>query len=142
MKGLRQGYWSRVTKGTMSAWKGEWENIFSGMHMDSVQEETLEVIVNNEHKRPLLLNAQTQIDGRMPSKGIGPRGESPSGRKGQKACNSYRKGNCTNPSCGCWHPPVCQNYKSEAGTQSLMGSPVKKSKKSGETGFSCLTEGD
>ena len=34
-----------------------------------------EVIVDNQHKRPLLLQkAQTQIDGRKPSKGTGPRG--------------------------------------------------------------------
>ena len=35
--------------------------------------------------------AQTQIDGRKHSKGIGPRGESPSGRKGQKACKNKLK---------------------------------------------------
>ena len=82
----------------MSVWKGEWENVVSGKQMDSVQEATLAVL------------AETQIDGRKLSKGIGPRGESPSGRKGQKACKSYLKGTCTNPSCNYWHPPVCQNY--------------------------------
>ena len=37
-----------------------WENVISGQHVDSVQEETLAVsatgmIVDNEHNRPLLL---------------------------------------------------------------------------------------
>ena len=27
----------------------------------------------------------------------------------------YLKRSCTNPPCNYWHPPVCQNYKSEAG---------------------------
>ena len=35
--------------------------------------------------------AQTHIDGRKPSKGIGTRRESPSGRKGQKACKNKLK---------------------------------------------------
>ena len=44
----------------MSAWKGEWENAISGKQMDSVRKETLaasatEIIVDNEHNRPLLL---------------------------------------------------------------------------------------
>ena len=44
----------------MSASKGEWENVISGKHMDSVQEETHAVpatgiVVDNKHNRPLLL---------------------------------------------------------------------------------------
>ena len=67
----------------MSALGGEWENVFSGKHTDSVQEETLAVfatklIVDNEHNRLLLLQRpQTHNDGRKPSKGFGPRRERP-----------------------------------------------------------------
>ena len=101
--------------------------------------------------------AQTQIDGRKPTKGFGLRGEIPSGRKGQTACKKHLKGKCTNPSCDYWHPPVCQNYKSvsgcEFGGQYLFrhtghfkhtetgGQPSKKSKKSdGEGSVALLTE--
>ena len=61
MKGLRQEFSSRVTKG--KALKGKWENAISGKQLDSVQKETpvvsaTEVIVDKKHKkhnRPLLL---------------------------------------------------------------------------------------
>ena len=43
---------------------------------------------------------QTQNDGRRPSKGSAPRGSFPSGRRCQRGCRNYLKGNCTNPSCG------------------------------------------
>ena len=60
IRGLRQEYLSRVTKGERSAFKGEWENAVSGKKPDSVEEETLvvsaaEVIVDRMHNRPLLL---------------------------------------------------------------------------------------
>ena len=38
MKGLRQEYWSRVTKGEKSTSKGGWDNAINGKQMDSVQE--------------------------------------------------------------------------------------------------------
>ena len=38
-----------------------------------------------------------------------------SSRKHQRACRHYLTGNCTDPSCNSWHPPVCQNYISESG---------------------------
>ena len=41
MKGLRQEYWSRVTKGEKSALKGNEEHAISGKQMDSVQKEML-----------------------------------------------------------------------------------------------------
>ena len=73
--------------------------------MDSIQEATLavfatDVIVDNEHNRLLLLRWHRQTDGRKHSKDIGARREreSPSGTKGQKACKSYLKGSCMNPS--------------------------------------------
>ena len=50
------------------------------------------------------------------------------------------KGNCTNPSCHYWHPPVCQNYISESGCKfgekcvfrhtEVDSQPSRKSKKS------------
>ena len=59
--------------------------------------------------------AQTQTDGKKPSKGPGLRGESPSGKGGRIACQNFPRGKCTNPSCKNWYPPVCLNYKSESG---------------------------
>ena len=41
------------------------------------------------------------------SEGKPPTGSSPSGKGRQKPCKDYLKGNCTNPSCDSWHPPVC-----------------------------------
>ena len=61
------------------------------------------------------LAPKAQIDGRKPSKSTGPRGESRSGRKGQKACKNYIKGTWTNPSCNFRHPPECLIYKSASG---------------------------
>ena len=59
---------------------------------------------------------------------------------GQRACQNYFKGSCANPSCDCWHPPVCQNYKSVSGcnhvenadsdTLRLTSSPVKSRRES------------
>ena len=88
---------------------------------DSVQRGLLqpsatEIVRGNMHNRPLLLQRHrlrlTEEDLRQEKV---PRGESPSGKKGRKAFKSYCKGNCTNPLCNFWHPPVCQNYKSETG---------------------------
>ena len=33
----------------------------------------------------------------------------------KKERNSMPIKNCLNPSCTCWHHPVCQNYKSKTG---------------------------
>ena len=69
----------------------------------------------------------------------------PPGKKvlleGQAACKNYLKGTFTNPSCNSWHPPECQNYKSESGCKfgdkcmfghtEVEGQPNKKSQKSG-----------
>ena len=86
--------------------------------------------------------AKTRFDGRKPSKGVGPRGKSPSGRKGQRACTNFLKGTtCTNSSCNYWHPPEGQIDISVSGCkfgdQCLFrhteadGEPSKKPKKSG-----------
>ena len=44
-----------------------------------------------------------------------PRGSSPCGKRLQKPCKDYSKGNCTTPSSDSWRPPVCQNYKLQTG---------------------------
>ena len=58
--------------------------------------------------------AQTQTDGRKPSKSSGLR-ESPSGTGGRIACRNFFTGKCANLSCNYWHPPLCLNNKSESG---------------------------
>ena len=149
-KGLRQGYWSRLTKGAKPALRGKWENAFSGKQLDGVQEETLAVsatgviVVKKAQSSSLAPKAQTQIDGRKALKGTGSTGESPSGRKGQQGPKNFFKGKCTNPSCDCWHPPLRQNYKSvlvckygdkcQFTHTEVDGRPRKKSKKGGEQG--------
>ena len=120
MKGLRQEYWSIVTKEGMSALTGKWENAIIGKQLDSVQEKTLavsatEVIVDKKAQSFRGPKAQIQIDGRTPSNGVGSRGESPFRRKGQKGCTNFLKGTCTNLSCNHWHPCVRQNYTSVSG---------------------------
>ena len=59
--------------------------------------------------------ARTQNYGKSSSKGKSPRDRSRSGKICQKPCSHYLTGNCTNPSCDHWHPPVCQFYKPESG---------------------------
>ena len=105
-----------------------------------------EVIVDNEHNRPLLLRWRThRLTEESFRKALAPGEEGRSGKKGQKACRSFFKGKCTNLSCDNWHPPVCQNYISESGCKfgdklSLrpMGSTSKKSKRSGGKGSVAL----
>ena len=78
MKGLRQAYRSRVKKGEESAWRGKWENVFSGKQLDSVQEgdsRSFSHGSNRDQKEAqsssLAPKARTQIDGRKPSKSFG-----------------------------------------------------------------------
>ena len=95
--------------------------------------------------------AQTQIDGRKPSKGVGTRRESRSGKKGQKACRSVLKGKCTNLSCDNWHPPYVKitylNRDANSATNVCfdtlrpMGSQVK-SRREVVGRISCLGDGD
>ena len=69
---------------------------------------------DNKHDRPLLLQRCKHRLLKVLRKAFAP-GVSPSGKEGQKACKSYLKRTCTNPSCNYWHPPECQNYTSESG---------------------------
>ena len=111
----------------ISAWRGKWENAVSGKQLDSVRQETHAVSVMIEHlatdairnlkdNRPLLhqtrrhrlternhLKVQASEEKVLLEKEVELRAELSFGRK------------CTNPSCNCWHPLVCLNYKSESG---------------------------
>ena len=139
----------------MSALKGEWENGISGKQMDSVQEDSCTFSHGNsrgnKHNRPLLLQGHrlrlTEEDLRQ-EKSQGERVLLE--RKVEKHTSSC-KGNCTNPLCNFWHPPVRQNYKSETGcnigdkclvrhTEADRHHSKKKSKKSGGK-IGRLTEG-
>ena len=61
-----------------------------------------------------------------------------------KTVQSQHKWDCTNPSCDCWHPPACQNFKTESGCNfgekcvckhaEVDSQPSKKLKKSGGQG--------
>ena len=138
----------------MSAWKGVWENVISGKQVDSVQRGDSCSLSHGSNRGQRAQSssparkAQTQVNGRKPSQGFGPRGESPSGRKGEKACKVTSKEIAQMASCDHRHPPVCQNYKSESGCKfsdtclfshtEADGQPSKKSKKSGGKGSVAL----
>ena len=67
-------------------------------------------------KRTIVLS-RTKFEGKPDGKGttsktMGNRDEGSSDKRSKIPC---RWRNCTNPSCGCWHPPVCQNCKTEIG---------------------------
>ena len=65
-----------------------------------------------------------------------------------RACKKIFQGKCTAPSCNLWHPPVCHNYKSEAGCKfgdhclsrhtEADRQPSKKSKEGGGKGSVAL----
>ena len=103
-----------------------------------------------KHNRPLLLQGlRHKNDGRRPSKGNAPRRSIPLGKGGQRPCNKYHNGNCTNPLCNCWQPLVCQNYKSESGCKfgekyefrhTEVDSQPNKKPKTGGRGLRCLIE--
>ena len=75
-----------------------------------------------------------------------PQESSPSEWKRQQPCKTYLKGNCTNPSCAHWHPPISLDYKTESGCKfgdmclfrHAVVEPSKKSKKSGGKGSVAL----
>ena len=88
MKGLRQEYQFRVTKGGKSVLKGTWANAISGKQLDSVRKETPAVSVFIQHLETEKTRdkkgqpsspapeAKAETDGKKPSKGSGRRGES------------------------------------------------------------------
>ena len=58
---------------------------------------------------------QTKSDGKNSSKGKSFADQRPSGKGSRSSCKDYITGKCTSPSCDSWHPPVCQNCKTELG---------------------------
>ena len=56
---------------------------------------------------------QTQSDRKSSLKGESLRGRSLSGRGSRRPERHFFEGNCTNPPCCAWHPPVCQNDNTE-----------------------------
>ena len=89
--------------------------------------------------------AKTDEGEEKSSKTSGNREESSSDKGNNIPC-PYK--NCTNPSCKFWHPPVCQNHKSETGCKygrkcffrhvDADEKPIKKSKKDGAKGSVAL----
>ena len=90
---------------------------------------------------PLAPKAQAQTDGKKPSKSSGRREAESFWNKRKDSVPTFPCGQCTNPSCNFWHPPVCLNCKSESGCKygdkcrfrhaEVDGLPSKKSKNSG-----------
>ena len=138
----------------MSALKRERVKAISGKQMGSVQWETLavsatEIIVDNKHNRPLLLQKQrlrlTEEDLRQEK---ATRKRVLEERKIKKKCRNYFTRSCTNPSCDCWHPSVRQSYKKDSGCKlgdkrlsrhtGADGQPNKNRRKSGENGSVAL----
>ena len=119
----------------------------SGKQLDSVRKETQVVSVMIEHLENRCdqrqdgqvsspaPKAQTQTDGKKPSKGSGLRGESPSGTRGRISCRHLRK--CTNPSCNFWPYVSIANLNQDAhvaiyadsDTPRLLPSPLKSRRK-------------
>ena len=116
LQSLERKNWKKVVtssqEGEESAWRGKWESAISGKQLDNVRKETHAVSVTMEHlenrcghrqKRTTVFSftkkAQTQTDGKKPSKGSGLRGGTPSGTGGRSACRNVLVWKCTNPSC-------------------------------------------
>ena len=125
VKDLRWEHWSRVKNGETTAQKEKWENVFSGKQMDSVRKEIPVVSSMVRHletdkrlggqrdTRPLPHQVLEGHDWRRDTlTKFRQQRRKPLRCKGRIPCR-YRK--LYNPSCNCWHPPVCLNYKSESG---------------------------
>ena len=92
--------------------------------------------------------AQTQVDGRMPSKALAPGEKVLVQGKVRKRAKITSSELVRNPSCDYWHPPVCQNYMSVSGCKfgdkcllrqtEADGQPSRKSKNSGGKGSVAL----
>ena len=99
---VERGVVTKSRKGEKSAWRGKWESAISGKQLDNVPKENYAVPVMIEHLETGAIRdtkgqsyspapkAQTQIDGKKPSKGSGLRGWSPSGKGGRIADRHFR----------------------------------------------------
>ena len=101
------------------------ESVFSGRHMDNVQEESHVVsVMTHKYKETCTVVRDEKDDRLLPHQIRRPRltkgakiAKNIRQQRGklfrQKERNSVRLQKKQNPSCECWRPPVCQNYKSE-----------------------------
>ena len=120
--------------------------------MDSVPKETHVAVVSDEKDDRLLpapiSKAETDEGRENPQK------HQATKRKAvQTQGAKFRAGTkfVKNPSCKCWHPPVCQDCKSETGCKyggtcffrhvEAEEKPSKKSKKGGAKKISCIIDG-
>ena len=67
-----------------------------------------------EHKAATLSDSSVSR-GRSVSRKRSIRGKGNHGAILGQPCRYYLRGNCTRTSCGYWHPPECQFYKTETG---------------------------
>ena len=132
---------------------GKWEIVFGGRHMDNVQKETHAVSVMTDKHKETCAVVRDEKDDRLfphqlrrpkPTKGEKNPHESSSDKGSEIQCRYELK----KTSSRFWHPPVCQNYKSETGC--ICGrkfffrhveaeeKPSKKSKKDGAKGSVAL----
>ena len=152
----------RVRKERKPTLRGKWESVFSGRPMDNVQKETHAVSVMTQWPPAAEAKARDKKDDRLLPDQIRRQrtdeGESKilknaKQQRGklfrQKKCEiPCRYKNRKNTSCRFWHPPVCQNYKSETGCKygrtcffrhvEAEEKPSRKSKKSGAKGSVAL----
>ena len=92
--------------------------------------------------------SQTNKDRKSSSKATPPRGRQSTWKKARRLCKDCPEQTCTKPSRDSWHPPVCQNYKSQSGckfgeTWSFLHreadrQPSKRPKKGGGKGSAAL----
>ena len=147
--GLKQD-WPRVKKGEKSSLRGKWD-CYQWKAIGHCSKRLLQfqsrqwetgAVTDKRDNRPLLLQkARTQTDGKNHRKVLVSEEKSFLEWKAKKTFKKILRWKCTNPSCDYWHPPVCQNYKSESGCQygddcqfrhtEFDGQPSKKSKNSG-----------
>ena len=72
----------------------------------------MEVSVEKQQSSSRAPKPQTRNDGKRSLRGKSLRGR----RKGpRRPCKGCFSGNCTNPCCNFWHPPECQQYKTQSG---------------------------
>ena len=98
--------------------RGKWESVFSGRHINIVRKETHEVSFMTDQPLETLALSRDEKDDRLLPHPIRRRTrvtvKKATKRKAlSKEVRFCADTKCKNPSCKFWHPPVCQNYKSE-----------------------------
>ena len=151
----------RVKKERKPTLRGKWESVFSGRHMDKCSKgDSCSFSHDKTRTRRLVRWSETKrtnVFSRTKFEGQGWRRERnilkhirQQGGKlfRQKEQDSAPIQKLSNPSCRNWHPPVCQNYKSETGCKfgricffwhvEADEKPSKKSKKGSAEGSVAL----